>query len=90
MFGKDEKTRGFDCALKMKQRDELAKIPILMITAVNAQHPGFEFSPKTDGQYLPVDDFIEKPAQPDQLIEKVGGLVSKKTSKWKNWPNVDD
>lgn len=50
MFGKQEMTRGFDCAVKMKQDTDLV-------------------------EYLPVDDFIDKPAQPSELVEKVEKLL---------------
>jgi CheY-like chemotaxis protein len=86
MFGKDAKTEGFDYAIKMKQDKTLAPIPILMVTSVNIEHPGFGFSAK-DEEFLPVDDFIDKPAQPEDLISKTEVLLEQKVSKWVNWPN---
>ncbi|MEI7904435.1 MAG: response regulator [Candidatus Firestonebacteria bacterium] len=35
--------------------------------------------------YLPVDGFINKPAQPDELAEKVKALLAQKVSKWAGW-----
>ncbi len=90
MFGEEEKIKGFDYAVKMKQDKALAPIPILMLTAVNVQHPTFRFSPDSDGEYLPVDEFIDKPAQPEELVEKVKKLMQMKISKWVNWPNTTD
>jgi DNA-binding response OmpR family regulator len=90
MFGAGEQTKGFDYAVKIRQDKELASVPILMITAVNVRHPGFGFYPESDGEYLPVDDFIDKPAQPRELTEKVGKLLAQQTSKWKNWPDKSD
>lgn len=87
MFGKGQEAKGFDYAVKMKREKSLAPTPILMITAVNIRHPEFKFSPRTDGEYLPVDDFIDKPAKPDELIRKVKKLLDMKISKWVNWPN---
>lgn len=89
MFGEKEETQGFDYALKMKQDKTLAAIPILMVTAVNTRYPRFNFSPMTDGEYLPVDDFIDKPAQPDELVQKVERLLQQKVSKWADWPNPE-
>ncbi len=66
---------------------KLAPIPILMVTAINVRYPEFQFSPESDGEYLPVDDFIDKPAQPKELIQKVQKLLETKVSKWVNWPN---
>jgi DNA-binding response OmpR family regulator len=90
MFGAREQTKGFDYAVKIRQDRELAATPILMITAVNVRHPGFGFYPESDGEYLPVDDFIDKPAQPRELAEKVRRLLAQKTSKWKDWPDKAD
>ncbi len=89
MFGEKEETQGFDYALKMKQDKTLAPIPILMVTAVNTRYPRFNFSPMTDGEYLPVDEFIDKPAQPDELVQKVERLLKQKVSKWADWPNPE-
>lgn len=88
MFGKKESIQGFDCAVKMKQDKSLAQIPILMATAINVKHPKFQFSPGSDGEYLPVDDFIDKPAKSADLVRKVKTLIELKTSKWVNWPDA--
>jgi len=90
MFGSEQKTKGFDLALNIKKDKELAYIPILMITAVNVKYPKFGFSPDTDEEYLPVDDFIDKPVQPEELIKKVDQLLKQKISKWVNWPEKID
>jgi DNA-binding response OmpR family regulator len=90
MFGKQEMTKGFDFAVKMKQDKDLAPVPILMVTAVNIRHPGFKFAPETDAEYLPVDDFIDKPAQPRDLVEKVEKLLEQKVSRWRAWPKKCD
>jgi len=35
--------------------------------------------------FLPVDGFINKPAEPDELVLKVKTLLEKKVSKWAGW-----
>ncbi len=90
MFGASGEKKGFEYAVKLKQEKSLASIPILMITAVNVQHPTYKFSPDTDGEYLPVDEFIDKPARPEELTEKVKKMLRMKTSKWENWPSQAD
>ena len=87
MFGETKEKKGFDYAVRIKREKTLAPIPILMLTSVNVQLPTYHFSPKTDGEYLPVDEFIDKPAPPEVLTEKVKKLIEMKTSKWANWPN---
>jgi CheY-like chemotaxis protein len=86
MFGRRQEARGFEAAIEMRRDPQIAAIPILMVTAVNVKYPGFNFSPKTDGEYLPVDGFIEKPIQPQALLLKVEELLALKTSRWKDWP----
>ncbi|MFW6137720.1 MAG: response regulator transcription factor [Spirochaetota bacterium] len=87
MFGQQEQARGFDYAVKLKTDRSLSPIPILMLTAVNIKYPQFKFSPSTDDKYLPVDEFIDKPAQPDELLQKVKQLVEREKSIWSNWPD---
>lgn len=90
MFGQKQKTDGFDYAIEIRRKKNISAVPILMVTAVNTQYPNFGFSNKTDGEFLPVDGFIEKPAQPDDLIRKVNELLELKTSSWVNWPDKKD
>ncbi|HRZ87817.1 MAG TPA: response regulator [bacterium] len=52
------------------------KIPILMVTAIN-QVMKTKFSKETDAEYLPVTEFIEKPIQPADLLNKVASLLVK-------------
>jgi len=46
-----------------------------MVTAVGKEMH-MKFSPETDGAYLPVEEFLEKPVQPKMLIEKVKTLLA--------------
>ena len=48
--------------------------PILMLTAIHTT-TSLRFGP--DEAYLPVDDFVDKPIDPEVLLEKVGALVPK-------------
>jgi len=74
----DTATEGFQLALKLRSRDpasELADyrdIPILMLTAIHSTTP-LRFGPEED--YLPVDDFVDKPIDPDLLVRKVEALL---------------
>lgn len=76
----DTKTEGFQLALKLHNPDptsEFAKfkdIPILMLTAIHSTTP-LRFEPDID--YLPVDLFVDKPIDPDDLIGKVNWILSK-------------
>lgn len=84
MFGSKGESGGFQFAEKLRRDKSLARIPILMSTAINKTYPMLQFSPETDGGYLLVDDFINKPVQPEDLIKRVERLLKMKTSKWAN------
>ena len=61
---------GFHIAYQIRNDDEIKDIPILMITAVGAQ-TGFEFDMQRDEDFLPVNEFIEKPVNPQVLLDTV-------------------
>lgn len=61
---------GFNFAQKIKNIDKYKKIPIVMVTAVN-QKTSFNFDIKTDGAFLPVDEFIEKPVELNKIVSIV-------------------
>jgi len=86
MFGSRGESKGFDFAQKIRNNKQIADIPILMLTAINKEKPYFNFSPDTDGEFLPVDTFLDKPLKSDELFLKVEELLKQKTSKWQNWP----
>jgi CheY-like chemotaxis protein len=77
----DELTEGFQVSYTLKnaapgsEYGPFAKIPILMVTGVGREMH-MKFSPETDGAYLPVEAFLEKPVQPKMLIEKVKALLA--------------
>ncbi len=74
----DSTTEGFQLALKLRNPDptseyaDFRNIPILMLTAIHTTTP-LRFGPDED--YLPVDAFIEKPLDPDTLVNKVAELL---------------
>lgn len=86
MFGSLGESKGFDFAQNLKLDEKHSAIPILMLTAINTEKPYFSFSPETDGEFLPVDSFIDKPVRSEDLVAKVEELLRQKTSKWQNWP----
>ncbi len=61
---------GFHIAYQMRNNDEIKDIPIIMLTAVG-QETGFSFDKDKDEDFLPVEEFIEKPVDPEKLIEIV-------------------
>jgi CheY-like chemotaxis protein len=76
-------TEGFQLALKLHSPDpasDLKKfkdIPILMLTAIHSTTP-MRYEPDID--YLPVELFVDKPIDPDDLIKKVNWIFERKNS----------
>ncbi len=68
-------TAGFDLARRIRQTPEIKDLPILLLTAINQELP-VEFSPKDiDGDWMPVQDFVEKSADMKPLLKKVRKLL---------------
>ncbi len=61
---------GFQVTYKMKQDAQLSCIPIVMVTSVGTR-TGFSFDKKKDQDFLPVNEFLEKPVDPRVLVDKV-------------------
>jgi CheY-like chemotaxis protein len=67
-------TEGFQIAQNLKGNPKTEKIPIVMLTSVS-QKTGFEFSPQTDSDFMPVDAFMEKPVDPKRLVAAVKNVL---------------
>lgn len=71
-------TEGFHVAHRLRDRSPDAEyaayrgIPILMLTAIHTTTP-LRFAPDED--YLPVDAFLDKSADPDELLATVDELL---------------
>jgi CheY-like chemotaxis protein len=67
-------TEGFHIAQDLKADSKTAKIPIIMMTSVSKK-TGFEFSPATDKDFMPVEVFLEKPVDPKKLVQTVASVI---------------
>ncbi len=65
---------GFNFAQYVKGDERFKSIPIILATAVN-QRTKFKFDLEKDGNFLPVEKFMEKPIDPDDLIATIRGLL---------------
>ncbi len=72
----DNSTEGFQTAQKFRRTELLKFVPIMMLTSVNETSPQ-KFSEK-DGEFLPVDAFMEKPIKPKEFLAKVAELLALK------------
>lgn len=76
----DTTTEGFQVTLRLRSPDPASEyaafrdIPIMLLTAIHSTTP-LRFGPDED--YLPVDDFVDKPIDPDDLIKKVAALLAR-------------
>jgi CheY-like chemotaxis protein len=76
----DYTTEGFQVSLALRSPESESEyaayrdIPILMLTAIHSTTP-LRFGPEDD--YLPVDEFVEKPVEPADLVAKVESLLAK-------------
>ncbi len=73
----ESSSAGFDLARKIRLSGEkLSDIPILMLTAVNTEFPLGFGSQVIGNDWLPVEDFLEKPVDFDLLKKKVFEMLS--------------
>ena len=70
----DTVAEGFDLSRKFRSDDKTKSIPIIMVTAINQRFP-LGMGQSADDQYLPVDRFLEKPVDPQTLLEQIGELL---------------
>ena len=67
---------GFEMSRELKKDPQFKDIPILILTAVK-DRTGIDFkSTAGDPVWLPVDGFLDKPVEPEQLLTKVRELLA--------------
>ncbi|NUM35785.1 MAG: response regulator [Candidatus Brocadiae bacterium] len=74
----ENSSAGFEVARAIRKESSLAKLPIIIFSAVNEKFKlGFmKFSEdQIDPDYMPVNDFLEKPIDCDILLEKIAKVL---------------
>jgi len=73
-----DRTEGFHFVWKVRGLGEkyFAEVPIIVLTAIHAKtalrfYPDAGDGTYEPGEYLPVQDFLDKPVEPQRLLEKV-------------------
>jgi DNA-binding response OmpR family regulator len=59
---------GVEVSRKMLEDDTLKRVPIIVVSSIMDSEHLAEFP---SNEYLPIDDWISKPAQPEDLLAKV-------------------
>ena len=70
---------GFTAAEQLKKDPQLSKIPTLMLTSFSARR-GETAIPVSRGLTLDVEDYIEKPVSPEELLARVEKHLKKTDS----------
>jgi len=66
---------GFTLCYELKHNHSLKNIPVFVLSSIN-HATQLKFSPKTDGEYFAADDFMEKPVNQEELIERIEKLLA--------------
>jgi DNA-binding response OmpR family regulator len=68
---------GFEVARTLREEHSLKELPILMLTAVHGvKKVPYRFAPNEE--YLPVDVFIDKPIEPETLVETIKEMLGER------------
>jgi CheY-like chemotaxis protein len=75
----ENQSAGFDIAREIRNDQRTAGIPVLMLSAINEKgvYAGTFSNKDRDDSWLPVNEFIEKPIRPAQLLQKVKAALEK-------------
>ena len=69
----DHLSEGFDVARKLKEDPETAKIPVIMLTAVDKV---YDYRMEIEGSFFPHDRYLEKPVDPERLLAEIDGVLT--------------
>ena len=68
---------GFEMARAIKKDDSYKDMPIIMITSIDGL-TGINFKAAMQSkEWLPVDAYLEKPVEPDTILEEIQKFLSK-------------
>jgi CheY-like chemotaxis protein len=68
---------GFDVARELREEHNLTELPIVILTNVhNVREVPYRFAPDED--YLPVDVFLDKPVDPEALVDVIKEVLGER------------
>jgi len=68
---------GYTVCKELKADEKLRDIPVLLLTAVVSHIPTTRYTLQM-GMETEADDYIDKPAEPEELVRRVEALLAKK------------
>ncbi len=74
------KKDGFEVIKELREHPSYPRIPILVLTALKKEAAGRRYELET-ALRMDVDDYIEKPIQPDDLIDRVKRILTRARKK---------
>ncbi len=66
---------GFEMARALRKDPNFEKLPIIMLTSVDSISGLNLKDMAKDKKWLPVDSFLDKPVQPQKLLEEISKLI---------------
>ena len=75
----ENSSAGFNIARELKRDSKSENIPIIMLSAINERgsYAGKFSNEDVDEDWLPINMYLDKPVQPDELLEKVKSILEK-------------
>ena len=73
----DNPVAGFDLARQMRRTKAIKDLPIILLTGVNQQFPMDFSAADIDPDWMPVQDFMEKPVKMPALLDTLRRLLKK-------------
>lgn len=72
----DTNHEGFEFAREIKNESNFRDLPLIMLTSIS-DVTGVNFrAAAADPDWLPADEYIDKPVEPEELLEKVENLIT--------------
>jgi CheY-like chemotaxis protein len=76
-------TEGFHFVWKLRQHedDKIRRLPIIILSAIHDKtelrfYPDSSDGTYAPGEFLPVEDFVDKPVDPEQLLECIARVLA--------------
>lgn len=72
----DNPVAGFGLARQIRRRREIKDLPIILLTGVNQEFPMDFSADDIDPDWMPVQEFVEKPVNPSILIDRIQTMLT--------------